>query len=311
MKRRLSLFTYRMMDMKAAEAELNRRAAAGWQMEKVWMGVLAVFVPAHVPVCYCIDWSDPGRDDGPGYRALLADAGWRLRQRVTCQNIYEAPAGMTPIQTGSGLEYRRFRDRALRRMGVGAVLLLGGLLWAGRLLLRLGQWRRGADGRTLPAPGRWSALAAAVCDLADRLVLGAACLTFLMDVVQSALRGGWLLLLAAHTSWIEEPYRVEFKEETYYTLEEKIADSWTLPWPWLADWTAEWCRRQLGAAGQPPLEGYEGVWHIRSGERTETADRGESGWVLQRGNTVFRMKNGALPDEMWLDEVLSRLEGET
>ena len=154
-------------------------------------------------------------------------------------------------------------------------------------------------------------MAAAVCDLADRLVLGAACLTFLMDVVQSALRGGWLLLLAAHTSWIEEPYRVEFKEETYYTLEEKIADSWTLPWPWLADWTAEWCRRQLGAAGQPPLEGYEGVWHIRSGERTETADRGESGWVLQRGNTVFRMKDGALPDEMWLDEVLSRLEGET
>ena len=96
-----------------------------------------------------------------------------------------------------------------------------------------------------------------------------------------------------------------------YTLEEKIADRWTLPWPWLADWTAEWCRRQLGAAGQPPLEGYEGVWHIRSGERTETADRGESGWVLQRGNTVFRMKDGALPDEMWLDEVLSRLEGET
>ena len=96
-----------------------------------------------------------------------------------------------------------------------------------------------------------------------------------------------------------------------YTLEEKIADRWTLPWPWLADWTAEWCRRQLGAAGQPLLEGYEGVWHIRSGERTETADRGESGWVLQRGNTLFRMKGGALPDEMWLDEVLSRLEGDT
>ena len=117
MKRRFSLFTYPMMDMKAAEAELNRRAAAGWQLEKVWMGVLAVFVPAHVPVCYCIDWSDPGRDDGPGYRALLADAGWRLRQRVTCQNIYEAPAGTTPIQTDSVLEYRRFQDRALRRMG--------------------------------------------------------------------------------------------------------------------------------------------------------------------------------------------------
>ena len=141
MKRRFSLFTYPMMDMKAAETELNRRAAAGWQLEKVWMGVLAVFVPAHVPVCYCIDWSDPGRDDGPGYRALLADAGWRLRQRVTCQNIYEAPAGTTPIQTDSGLEYRRFRDRALRRMGVGAALLLGrgGFCCA---------WDSGGGGRT-------------------------------------------------------------------------------------------------------------------------------------------------------------------
>ena len=141
MKRRFSLFTDPMMDMKAAEAELNRRAAAGWQLEKVWMGVLAVFVPAHVPVYYCIDWSDPGRDDGPGYRALLADAGWRLRQRVTCQNIYEAPAGTTPIQTDSVLEYRRFQDRALRRMGGGAALLLGrgGFCCA---------WDSGGGGRT-------------------------------------------------------------------------------------------------------------------------------------------------------------------
>ena len=61
MKRRLSLFTYPMMDMKAAEAELNRRAAAGWQMEKVWMGVLAVFVPAHVPVLSLIHISEPTR----------------------------------------------------------------------------------------------------------------------------------------------------------------------------------------------------------------------------------------------------------
>ena len=32
-----------------------------------------------------------------------------------------------------------------------------------------------------------------------------------------------------------------------------------------AGWTAEWCRRQLGAAGQPPLEGYEGVWPSGAG----------------------------------------------
>ena len=146
-----------------------------------------------------------------------------------------------------------------------------------------------------------------MCDLADRRVLGAACLTFLMDVVQSALRGEWLLLLAAHTRWIEEPYRVEFKVyaggEDCGQMDASLALAGGLDGGVVQETT--------GAAGQPPLEGYEGVWHIRSGERTETADRGESGWVLQRGNTVFRMKDGALPDEMWLDEVLSRLEGET
>ena len=175
------------------------------------------------------------------------------------------------------LEYRRFQDRALRRWGE-ARRSCG----AGRLLLRLGQWRRGADGRNLPAPGRWSALTAAVCDLADRRVLGAACLTFLMDVVQSALRENGC------SCWRPIPagLRSRIGLSSKYTLEEKIADRWTLPWPWLADWTAEWCRRQLGAAGQPLLEGYEGVWHIRSGERTETADRGESGWVLSAGEYI-------------------------
>ena len=44
MKRRFSLFTYPMMDMKAAEAELNRRAAAGWALQ--WLfGGLAFFRP--------------------------------------------------------------------------------------------------------------------------------------------------------------------------------------------------------------------------------------------------------------------------
>ena len=47
MKRRFSLFTYPMMDMKAAEAELNRRAAAGWQLEKVWKKQLINCCPLH------------------------------------------------------------------------------------------------------------------------------------------------------------------------------------------------------------------------------------------------------------------------
>ena len=46
-----------------------------------------------------------------------------------------------------------------------------------------------------------------------------------------------------------------------------------------AGWTAEWCRRQLGAAGQPPLEGYEGVWHIRRRLTGENRDGCFSGGI--------------------------------
>ena len=124
MKRRFSLFTYPVMDMKAAEAELNRRAAAGWRLEKLWLGILAVFVPARVPVRYCINWADPKRGDGQDYEALLADAGWRRHTQVAYRVIYEAPAGTTPIQTDSELEYQRFRKKALRRMAAGGAGLL-------------------------------------------------------------------------------------------------------------------------------------------------------------------------------------------
>ena len=135
MKRQFSLFTYPVMDMKAAEAELNRRAAAGWRLERLWLGMLASFVSAESPVCYCINWADPEQGDGADYEALLAEAGWRRRALMTYQEIYEAPAGTTPIQTDSALEYRRFRRKVLRRMCLGswmwALLLAAWLLALG------------------------------------------------------------------------------------------------------------------------------------------------------------------------------------
>ena len=124
MKRQFSLFTYPVMDMKAAEAELNRRAAAGWKLEKLWFGTVASFAPAEEPVCYCLDWCDPGRMDGRAYRTLLSDAGWRLHSQTKYWNVYEAPAGTAPIQTDGELEYQRFRDKVMRRMVRGIPLTL-------------------------------------------------------------------------------------------------------------------------------------------------------------------------------------------
>ena len=123
MKRKWTLFTYPTMDIKAAEAMLNRRAEQGWRMEKIWRGLLASFVPAEEPVCYCLDWYDPSREDGLDYRTLLADAGWRRVGQLSYWNIYEAPAGTAPIQTDGELEYRRFRKKALRRMFISWLVL--------------------------------------------------------------------------------------------------------------------------------------------------------------------------------------------
>ena len=83
MKRTFSLFTYPVMDIKAAEGTLNRKAAEGWRLERLRLGLVASFVPAEGPVRYCIDWIDPVlHPDRPSYAALLAEAGWRRRALV-------------------------------------------------------------------------------------------------------------------------------------------------------------------------------------------------------------------------------------
>lgn len=203
MKTRWSLFTYPVMDIKAAQAELCRRGEEGWRLKQVWFRLLACYEPAQAPVTYFLDWTDPLGDEAEDYVDLCAQAGWRLKQRCDHWNIYEAPAGTPPIQTDTTLEYQRFRDTVGRWWKVSAGLelfvlvllgiiclgqptglafpltlissstalglalflaplfLLGGLLWTGRLGLRLLQWRQAARAEApMPVPGRRSAGAA-------------------------------------------------------------------------------------------------------------------------------------------------------
>lgn len=216
MKRKWTLFSYPVMDIKAAQAMLNRRAGEGWRLKKVWFRLLACYEPAQVPVTYFLDWTDPLGDEEADYVDLCAQAGWTLAQRCDHWNIYEAPAGTPPIQTDTQLEYQRFRDKVVRwwKLSAGMELimlvllgiiclgqptglafpltlissstalglalffsplfLLGGLLWTGRLGLRLIQWRSAARlGQPMPMPvsGRFSAgVAKLLCLLPPCLV---------------------------------------------------------------------------------------------------------------------------------------------
>ena len=76
-----------------------------------------------------------------------------------------------------------------------------------------------------------------------------------------------------------------------------------------AGWTAEWCRRQLGPAGNRLWRGMRVCAHPER-ERTETADR-ENRMGASAGEYIVSDEGRRASDEMWLDEVLSRLEGET
>lgn len=260
MKRKWMLFTYPVMDIKAAEAMLNHQAEQGWRLEKLWLGLLASFVPAEEPVTYCIDWYDPSREDGLDYRTLLADAGWRRVGQLSYWNIYEAPAGTAPIQTDGELEYRRFRKKSLRRMAIGwgvvacmvAVLgLLGflsglewqfyltfltdtntgamvivllplllpeGLLWSGRLLLRLGQWKHAiARGEPFPVPGRRSVLLARLCTLAGYVLVVPLLLAFLLDAMLKELNLGWIIgMIIACLIILGKDSRLEYQRKRRY-----------------------------------------------------------------------------------------------
>lgn len=109
-----SLFTYPVMDIKAAEALLNRRAAEGWTLDRVYLGTFVRFVPADTRWAWCVDWSRPGYSERPDYLTLCTDAGWTLVQKVGAFNLYKAPVGTPPIQTDSVEDARRFRQEVLR-----------------------------------------------------------------------------------------------------------------------------------------------------------------------------------------------------
>ena len=142
---RWSLFTYPVMDIKAAEALLNRRAAEGWALDRVYLGTFARFVPADTRWAWCVDWSRPGYSERPDYLALCADAGWTLVQKVGAFNLYKSPAGTPPIQTDGGEESRRFRQEVLRAnfKGWAVLLVLFLALAALVLLVSGGSWRQG------------------------------------------------------------------------------------------------------------------------------------------------------------------------
>ena len=70
-------FPYEAMDYKAAQACLDRRAAAGWVLKKVHLNVLARFEPCEGRSHFVdLDLRRTLDETDPDYLQLCADAGW-------------------------------------------------------------------------------------------------------------------------------------------------------------------------------------------------------------------------------------------
>ena len=129
------LWTYPVMDLKAAQAELERMDRLGWRLDQVHLGFLARFVPAEEHSSWWVDWSDRARWEKEDYVQLCSDAGWTLVQQTGYMSIYRANPGTIPIQTDGAEEYRRFRREVYRRMWRGWLLWAVLLALLGALLL--------------------------------------------------------------------------------------------------------------------------------------------------------------------------------
>ena len=100
-----SLFTYPVMDIKAAEALLNRRAAEGWTLDRVYLGTFARFVPADTRWAWCVDWSRPGYSESPertvNFNSFIG------KEDFSCAGLLDLTGKMrTPSSAGCATSWR-------------------------------------------------------------------------------------------------------------------------------------------------------------------------------------------------------------
>lgn len=123
---RWRLFSYLVIDHKAAQADLNAMAEQGWELEKLWTELpLAKFRRTErTDLRYFVDWADTAKPEESAYLQLCKDAGWELVHTQGYRNVYASTPGCAPlpIQTDPELEYQRFRKKVVRRIAMAAVL---------------------------------------------------------------------------------------------------------------------------------------------------------------------------------------------
>lgn len=126
-------FPYEAMDYKAAQAYLDRRAAAGWVLKKVHLNVLARFEPCEGRSHFVdLDLRRTLDETDPDYLQLCADAGWEKVQSLRGMLLFRSRPGThpAPIQSDPGMEWERFwKQYVLKNLLVSGGVLLAAVLW--------------------------------------------------------------------------------------------------------------------------------------------------------------------------------------
>ena len=76
-----SLFTFPVMDIKAAQELLDRRAEEGWTLDRVYLGSFARFVPAESREIWAVDWVRYDKGERQDYLALCLQGPSTIPQR--------------------------------------------------------------------------------------------------------------------------------------------------------------------------------------------------------------------------------------
>lgn len=130
-KRKWGFFPFDAMDYKAAQSWLDKKAAQGWVLDRVFLRTFARFVPSEGRY-HCVDLEFPRVfDDQPDadYVRFCEDAGWELTAAVRGMLIFRSRPGHSPapLQTDAGMEAERFWKKHVRK-NVITVLVLFAIL---------------------------------------------------------------------------------------------------------------------------------------------------------------------------------------
>lgn len=127
MNRKWTLFTFGAGDYKGVEGYLNRQAAKGWELEKVY-GFLARWKRTERPSRWCVDLlnAKADREEKLSYLDLCAEGGWELTALQGSMCIFRSKAGKEPfpVQTDPELEKKNYNKYYLKPAILSVALIL-------------------------------------------------------------------------------------------------------------------------------------------------------------------------------------------